>query len=62
MNVVHGSFNQDIAKEFLYEFHLSGMVKKGEEEGEKDGAEEGRAEGEEEGGAGEQETTGAIVM
>ena len=58
---MHGSSNKDSANEEIkkffgeVEFDPSGMVKK--EEGE----EEGRAEGEEE-GAGEQGTTGAMVM
>ena len=57
---MHGSSNKDSANEEIkkffgeVEFDPSGMVKK--EEGE----EEGKAEGEE--GAGEQGTTGAMVM
>ena len=60
-NAVHGSSNKDGANEEIkkffgeVEFDPSGVVK---EEGE----EEGRAEGEEEGGAGEQGTTGAMVI
>ena len=60
-NAVHGSSNKDSANEEIkkffgeVEFDPSGMVK---EEGE----EQGRAEREEEGGAGEQRTTGAMVM
>ena len=56
---MHGSSNQDSAKEEIkkffgeVEFAPSGLLKEKEE-----GGEEGRAAGEEEGGAGEQGTTG----
>ena len=58
-NAVHGSSNQDSAKEEIkkffgeVEFAPSGLLKEKEE-----GGEEGRAAGEEEGGAREQGTTG----
>ena len=58
-NAVHGSSNQDSAKEEIkkffgeVEFAPSGLLKEKEE-----GGEEGKAAGEEEGGAREQGTTG----